>query len=72
MNAQSKLTAIRSKIREANCDGICLQETKKKIVDINFVKSFCLMCFDSFAFIPFVGGSGRRLSFGRAADLVDM
>jgi hypothetical protein len=32
MNAQLKLMAIRSKIKEANCDIIYLQETKKRIL----------------------------------------
>jgi hypothetical protein len=56
--AQSKLTAIRSKIKEANCDIICLQETKKKKnFDLNFIKSFCPMSFDRFEFIPSIGAS---------------
>jgi exonuclease III len=57
MNAQSKLMAIQSKIKEANCDVICLQETKKENFDSNFIKSFCLTSFDQFKFIPSVGAS---------------
>jgi hypothetical protein len=40
MNAQSKLTTIKSKIKEANCDIIYFHETKKEVFDVNFIKTF--------------------------------
>jgi exonuclease III len=58
INSQPKLTAIKSKISETGCDIVCLQETKKELFDLSFIKKFCPQSFDCFEFIPSVGASG--------------
>jgi hypothetical protein len=40
INSQQKLTAIKSKILEMNCDIVYLQETKKENFDQSFIKKF--------------------------------
>jgi hypothetical protein len=61
MNAQSKLTTIKSKIKETNCDIICLQETKKENFDVNFIRTFCPSSFDYFEFITSFGALGGSI-----------
>lgn len=61
LNSEDKLTAIRSKISEANCDIICLQETKREIFDALYLRNFCPPQFDCFEFVPSVGASGGTI-----------
>jgi exonuclease III len=61
INSQSKLSAIRSKISEIKCDIICLQETKRKNFDQNYIRQFCPPAFDRFKFISSVGNSGGTI-----------
>jgi exonuclease III len=41
LNAKEKWEAVRDKISESGCDVICLQETKRQLLDAQFVKNFC-------------------------------
>jgi hypothetical protein len=61
INSQQKLTAIKSKILEMNCDIVYLQETKKEKFDQSFIKKFCPSIFGCFEFIPYNGASGGTI-----------
>jgi exonuclease III len=61
INSQVKLTAIKSKILETNCEIICLQETKKENFDQSFIRQFCPSTFEHFEFIPSIGASGGTI-----------
>ena len=43
---------------ESNCSIVCLQETKKPIIDSMFIKSCCPRRFDKFSYIPSRGALG--------------
>ena len=58
INSDAKWNAIRDRIAEANCDIVCLQETKKDAWDLQFIRQFCPPDFDSFEFLPSLGASG--------------
>ena len=61
VNSSWKWNAIKNKIIEAQCDILCLQETKKENFDITFIRNFCPPSFDSFEFQPSAGASGGIL-----------
>lgn len=46
LNAEKKWNAVRS--NETQCEIICLQETKREHIDIEFLKKFCPLRFDKF------------------------
>jgi exonuclease III len=60
-NAIGKWTAIRSKIKETNCDIICLQESKREFFDHAYLRNFCSSQFDSFDYVPSIGLSGGTI-----------
>lgn len=62
LNASDKWDAVRIKIKESACFIICLQETKRELVDISC--RFAPKHFDRFDFVPFVGASGGSLWHG--------
>jgi exonuclease III len=68
INSVQKWNALKSKINEASCDIICLQETKRAIFHISYIKKFCPAMFDSFEFVPLEGASDGTLLFGKVAD----
>jgi len=57
LNSDKKWDSIRDKITESRCDIICLQETKREHIDLQFIKHFCPNGFGSFEFLPYVGAS---------------
>jgi exonuclease III len=61
LNASRKWDPIRNKIMQANCDVICLQETKKETLHLDFLRKFLPPSFDDFLFVPSVGASGGLL-----------
>ena len=61
INSNSKWESIRNKITENRCDIICLQETKKMYVDLQFLKKICPASFDNFVYVPSRGASGGML-----------
>ena len=61
-NSDKKWDSIRDKIAESRCDIICLQETKREHIDLQFIKYFCPNGFDSFEFLPYVGAFGGILT----------
>jgi len=62
INYQEKWDALRGKIIESACQIICIQETKREIFDIFYIKKFCPRNFDQFAFSPSVGAIGGLLT----------
>jgi len=58
LNSQEKWDAIHDKINESACQILCLQETKREIFDMFYIKKFCPRTLDQFAFFPYVGASG--------------
>ena len=60
-NSSDKWDAVRNKIEESACSIICLQETKKELVDLPFIRNFAPKHFDQFNFIPSNGASGGLL-----------
>lgn len=56
-----KWLALSNKIEETQCDIICLQETKKEIIDVSLIKKFCPKRINKFAYVPSVRASGGIL-----------
>jgi exonuclease III len=67
INSQIKLTTIRSKILETNCEIIYLQETKRENFDQIFIRQFFPSTFDRFKFIPSVGASGGTIMIWKSS-----
>lgn len=67
INSEGKWESIRNKIVESQCDIVCIQETKREVFDLPFIKLFCPPPFDSFCFLPSVGASGGMLVVWKGA-----
>jgi len=61
INSPWKWNPIKNKIIAAQCDIICIQETKKDVFDLPFLRKICPSQFDSFDYLPSVGTSGGIL-----------
>lgn len=61
INSSWKWDSVKNKIVEAQCDIVCLQETKKDQFDRLFLKKICPPAFDCFDYLPSVGASGGIL-----------
>ena len=61
INSSWKWDSIKNKISEAQCDIVCLQETKKDFLDPFFLKKICPSNLDTYDFLPSVGASGGIL-----------
>jgi hypothetical protein len=61
INSDKKWNSIRDCIVESGCDIVCLQETKRAVFDLSFVRFFCPPSFDRFEFLPSVGASGGSI-----------
>jgi hypothetical protein len=64
INSQLKWDALRDKIRDIQCDIICIQETKRDLFDLSYIRNFCPSPFDSFEYLPPLGASGGIITFG--------
>jgi exonuclease III len=69
INSSVKWNDIRCAIRESGCEVICLQETKKELIDTVYLKNFCPNQFDSFAYVPSVGNSGGSIIIWKSSKL---
>jgi exonuclease III len=69
INSSVKWNGIRCAIQESGCDVICLQETKKELIDSVYLKNFCPNQFDSFAYVPSVGNSGGSIIIWKSSKL---
>jgi exonuclease III len=58
INSEKKWLALASKISESNCDIVCLQETKRKSFDEQYLRNFCPKKLNKFEFVPSVGAFG--------------
>ena len=58
LNSGDKHLALSNAIAASGCSVLCLQETKKPVIDHAFIKSCCPRRFDQFAFVPSRGASG--------------
>ena len=58
LNSDKKLLALSNAISVSGCAIVCLQETKKPVIDLAFIKTCCPKCFDKFAFVPSSWASG--------------
>jgi exonuclease III len=45
INSTAKWNAIRCSIKEAGCEVVCLQETKREFFDLAFLKKLLPCCF---------------------------
>lgn len=66
-NSDKKWNSIRDKIVESKGDIVCLQETKKEVIDQIFLRNICPQGFDAFAYKPAVGASGGILTIWKSA-----
>lgn len=62
-NWDKKQLALSNAISVSGCSIICLQETKKTMINLAFIKSCCLKRFDKFAYVLSRGASGGLLTF---------
>lgn len=62
LNSDKKHLALSNAIMTSGCSIVCLQETKKQVIDLAFVKSCCPKRFDKFAYVPSHGASGGILT----------
>jgi exonuclease III len=69
INSEVKWNAIRNKIQEIGCDIVCLQETKREHIDLNYIKKFCPRAFDKFCYLPSVGSSGGTIIIWKGSML---
>jgi len=61
INSSWKWDSVRNKIVDSLCDIVCLQETKKEVIDATFLRKICHATFTSHVFLPSVGVSGGIL-----------
>ena len=62
INSEVKQIALRNAIYSSGHSVVCLQETKRVMFDMSFVKLFCPRNFDQFVFMPSVGASGGLIT----------
>jgi endonuclease/exonuclease/phosphatase family metal-dependent hydrolase len=65
-NSQLKWDALRDKIRDNQCDIICIQETKRELFDLSYIKNFCPSPFDCFEYLPSIGASGSIITIWKS------
>ena len=61
LNDPKKWTAIRNKIEESNCAILCIQETKRELIDSRFLQNFCPRRLNKFEYLPSIGAAGGLL-----------
>jgi exonuclease III len=64
INSEKKWVALASKIEESNCDIICLQETKREVFAMDYIRKFCPKRFDKFEYLPSIGALVELLLSG--------
>jgi exonuclease III len=57
LNNEDKQNTVRAKIQESSCSVLCIQETKKEIIDWSLMKKIAPKTFSNFAFVPSVRAS---------------
>jgi hypothetical protein len=61
LNDKDKWDSIRNKFEESCANIICLQETKREAIDLQFIRNFAPKRFDKFDFSPSIGALGGIL-----------
>lgn len=61
MNSEDKWDALKQCIDDSKCQVICLQETKRESIDINFLKKVVPKRFNCFQIIPSMGASSGSM-----------
>ena len=67
INSEEKWSPIRDTLSEAAYDIFCLQETKKESFDIQFIRKFSPLGFDSFEFLLSIGASGGLITVWKSS-----
>jgi exonuclease III len=67
MQQIKKWIVVRRKIKETNCDIICIQETKREWFDQAYLRNFCPSHFDCFEYNPSIGLSGGTIIIWKSA-----
>jgi exonuclease III len=67
INSQWKWSPVRNKVTESQCDIVCLQETKKEVIDGSFLKNICPSTLDCFDYLPSNGASGGILMIWKSS-----
>lgn len=62
INSEDKQLALRNAISSSGCSVIFLQETKRVMFDISFIKLFCPKKFDQYVYMPSNGASGGLIT----------
>lgn len=70
INAVRKWNSVKNKVTEANYDVVCFQETKKELIDSEFLKKVLPPSFDDFLFVPSVGAFGGLLMAWKTTILI--
>lgn len=58
INSSDRWNDIRMKIEDSSCCILTLQETKREIFDLAYIKNFCPKRFNQFIHYPSIGNSG--------------
>lgn len=61
INDQEKWNSIRNKIEESSCSIVRLQETKREIFELSYIRQFAPRRFNNFDYVPSLGASGGIL-----------
>ena len=67
MNSVSKRVVLKSVVQSFKGECLFLQETKKKVIDIQIIRSICPWSDSQFAMRPSIGASGGILLVWNAA-----
>jgi exonuclease III len=61
INSESKWNSVKNNILETKADIVCLQETKRDVFYLNYLRKLCPRNFDDFAHVPSIGNSRGTL-----------
>jgi exonuclease III len=61
INSDTKWNLVENNILETKADIVCLQESKRVVFDLNYLRKLCPRSFDDFAYVPSIGNSGGTL-----------
>jgi hypothetical protein len=72
INSSVKWNVIRCSIRDSGCDVICLQETKKDIFDLAYLKNFAPLNLIHLLLFPWWGTREVQSSSGKAQNFQEI
>lgn len=68
INSQDICDDLADKIKQSNCNIICLQETKREHFDSSYIRKFCPRRLKQFAYQPSLGNSGGHIIIWNGAQ----